>query len=173
MRIFDRNIETVKLRMQDGTLHETTIKELSNEGMAQWLELADEFRQVIVKIKEEYSQFLDAMNDPTIGAAEKESMIAAYKDKLDNDPDIKRNALRHQKLWQIITGEGEEDVSWVEKLYPSIPEKVISFFFSINPGLELLKKKGETEAILSVLAETMDDAGVLSRSLNSSEAVTE
>lgn len=171
VRTFDRNIEDCDLRMQDGSLRRVKIYELSNEGMVEWLELADEWAKVIRQVHEEFGEFLAKMSDDSLSEEEKDRMLAEYNQKIADSDIIKRNELREDRLWQIMTG--EQDVSWRKNLYPSVAKKVSEFFIMINPGFEIIKKKLEIDELTFKLQEALAMAEVMREPLSSLEGATE
>ena len=139
MRIFKRKEEKIQIELSDGTIKELVIKEQLREVLDKVWDLQINLAvRVMIKMdalknnyiikKEENEEIKDEKEK------EKESKEIATKilNVVDNEKVFLEEELRNDsEIIKIITE--EEDISWVEKTYPSSILNILEVFESVNP----------------------------------------
>lgn len=139
MKIFKRKEEKVQIELSDGTIKELTIKEQLRDVLDKvWDLQIDIAVKVMVKI--------DALKNNNIIEQMRETVLEAEKEQeeeskkiaskilgvIDNEKIFLEEELRNDsEIIKIITE--EDDVSWVEKTYPSSILNILEVFESVNP----------------------------------------
>jgi hypothetical protein len=139
MKIFKRKEEKVQIELSDGTIKELTIKEQLRDVLDKvWDLQIDIAVKVMVKIDALKSNNIIEQMKETVLEVEKEQEKETKKiaskilDVIDNEKIFLEEELRNDsEIIKIITE--EEDISWVEKTYPSSILNILEVFESVNP----------------------------------------
>jgi hypothetical protein len=139
MRIFKRKEEKIQIELSDGTIKELVIKE-------QLREVLDKVWDLQINLAVRVMIKMDALKNNYIIKKEENEEIKDEKEKeqeskeiatkilnvVDNEKVFLEEELRNDsEIIKIITE--EEDISWVEKTYPSSILNILEVFESVNP----------------------------------------
>lgn len=159
---FARAFEEIEAELTAGGTVKFKIYEISPGDFDYWNSLLVNHLEKLASFQDEAAkimQSLDINEDTSI----QEKRVQDFVEKLKEHKSSKEFLCKHEEIWQIMTC--QTDVSFINKVYPSILSKVYDAFFKLSPLFEVAKKKDLN--VCNTVMENSEALGDLAKLLSS------